>query len=117
MDLRRTAALCIRAMPFTPCDHCGTPEEFSILCPDCEAICCTDCGRVECCCDDRPQLLQHALVYDVIDGSTRIISAEDGWRLLGRHVIARGSPEAMRALKRLYGFERSPLGTQRWVIR
>jgi hypothetical protein len=103
-------------MPHHPCDHCGAPEEFSILCADCEAICCSSCGRVECCCDDRPQLLRHAIVYDVLDDSTRIVSVDHIWAWGYARLIASGSPEAMRALKRLYGFERSPLGTQRWVI-
>lgn len=32
------------------CDHCGEPERFCVLCPDCEQLCCEDCGRVECVC-------------------------------------------------------------------
>ena len=32
------------------CDHCGKPERFCVLCPDCEALACELCGRVECCC-------------------------------------------------------------------
>jgi hypothetical protein len=32
------------------CDHCGKPERFCVLCPDCERSCCTVCGRVECLC-------------------------------------------------------------------
>ena len=40
---------------FTPstCDHCGEPEAFNVLCPACEELCCSECGRVECVC--RPQ--------------------------------------------------------------
>jgi hypothetical protein len=33
-------------------DHCGKPEPFRVLCGDCEQLVCTDCGRVECCCDE-----------------------------------------------------------------
>jgi hypothetical protein len=32
------------------CDHCGRVEQFCVLCPDCEELACTDCGRVLCCC-------------------------------------------------------------------
>lgn len=32
------------------CDHCGKPERFNVLCPDCERLVCDGCGRVDCCC-------------------------------------------------------------------
>jgi hypothetical protein len=32
------------------CDHCGKPEAFNVLCPECEELACSECGRVECCC-------------------------------------------------------------------
>lgn len=35
----------------TCCDHCGKPERFNVLCPDCEALVCLECGCIECCCD------------------------------------------------------------------
>ena len=40
------------------CDHCGKPEPFCILCAECEALCCTSCGRVECVCDDEVDEVQ-----------------------------------------------------------
>lgn len=33
------------------CDHCGRPERFNVLCPDCEQLVCETCGRVDCCCE------------------------------------------------------------------
>jgi len=38
----------------TTCDHCGKPERFNVLCPECEDLVCEICGRVECCCDSPP---------------------------------------------------------------
>jgi hypothetical protein len=32
------------------CDHCGRPEAFNVLCPECEQLVCNECGRVHCCC-------------------------------------------------------------------
>lgn len=30
------------------CDYCGKPEEFNVLCPECERLVCVECGRPEC---------------------------------------------------------------------
>lgn len=32
------------------CAHCGKPEPFCMLCPECEARACVHCGRVGCEC-------------------------------------------------------------------
>jgi hypothetical protein len=49
-ERRELASLEAAGVPAT-CDHCGEPEAFNVLCPDCEQLCCTSCGRVECCCE------------------------------------------------------------------
>lgn len=38
------------------CDNCGKPEAFNVLCPECEELCCNECGRVECCCGGEERL-------------------------------------------------------------
>lgn len=38
------------------CDHCGEPERFNVLCPNCEAVVCETCGCVVCCCEDDRRL-------------------------------------------------------------
>lgn len=55
LELERTAAAAWgrpHTEPAAPpvCDHCGKPEAFCVLCPDCEERACTSCGRVNCCC-------------------------------------------------------------------
>lgn len=104
-------------MPYHHCEHCGCPVQRAGLCSDCGALRCRECAQTLCECDDRPQLLQHMLIHDVMDDSTLIVRTGDIWAWGAAAMIACGSPEAMRALKRLYGYKHSPLGTLRWVIR
>jgi len=43
-----------------PCDHCGKPSPWSVLCPDCEQLCCPNActGRVnECTCDETTEVI------------------------------------------------------------
>lgn len=39
------------------CDHCGRPEKFNVLCPNCERFVCTDCGRVFCICEPKDEAM------------------------------------------------------------
>lgn len=38
------------------CDHCGKPEHFNVLCPECEELACSECGRVLCICGPAPDV-------------------------------------------------------------